>query len=94
MFCDDQGLDFEELQGAINSKWNIKILEARNGIGGHCLPKDTQMFCGLSKNLLPHSTLSAAIESDRLYQLNCAEREDFRVIFPVSMLPQKRLANR
>ena len=94
MFCDDQGLDFEELQGAINSKWNIKILEARNGIGGHCLPKDTQMFCGLSKNLLPYSTLSAAIESDRLYQLNCGEREDFRVILPVSMLPQKRVANR
>jgi len=92
MFCDDQGLDFEELQGAINSKWNIRILEARNGIGGHCLPKDTQMFFGLARNLLPTSTLSAAIESDKLYQFHLAESKDFQVVFPSNILQQKRRA--
>ncbi len=40
MISDDQGMDFEELRRAMNSKWNVEILEARDGIGGTCLPKD------------------------------------------------------
>jgi nucleotide sugar dehydrogenase len=40
MACDDNGLDFEELRRGMNSKWNVEILEARDGIGGTCLPKD------------------------------------------------------
>ena len=92
MFCDNEGLDFEELQGAINSKWNIKILEARNGIGGHCLPKDTQMFFSLAKNILPFSTVAAAIQSDKLYQTFVSKREDFQVIFPNNYISQKKLA--
>jgi UDP-N-acetyl-D-mannosaminuronic acid dehydrogenase len=40
MICDDNGMDFEELRRAMNSKWNVEILEARAGIGGTCLPKD------------------------------------------------------
>lgn len=68
MFCDDQGLDFEELRQAINSKWNENVLEARAGIGGHCLPKDTKMFFELSKHILPCSTIAAAIKSDELYK--------------------------
>jgi len=34
------GDDFLELRRLINTKWNIKIAEARKGVGGHCLPKD------------------------------------------------------
>lgn len=89
MFCDDQGIDFEELRSAINSKWNTKILEARDGIGGHCLPKDTQMFLDLEKTILPFSTLAAAIQSDRLYQMNITKKVDFQVIFPETYLSQK-----
>jgi UDP-N-acetyl-D-mannosaminuronic acid dehydrogenase len=89
MFCDNEGLDFEELRAAINSKWNTKILEAREGIGGHCLPKDTQMFFDLEKNTLPFSTLAAAIQSDRLYQMNVAREESFQVIFPEAYIAQK-----
>lgn len=89
MFCDNEGLDFEELRLAINSKWNTKILEAREGIGGHCLPKDTQMFFNLEKNILPFSTLAAAMQSDRLYQMNLAKEEDFQVIFPGAYLAQR-----
>jgi nucleotide sugar dehydrogenase len=40
LICDGHGLDFEELRTAMNSKWNVEILEAREGIGGTCLPKD------------------------------------------------------
>jgi len=34
-------LDFKKLRKCVNSKWNIEIKEARKGIGGKCLPKDT-----------------------------------------------------
>ena len=40
LICDENGLDFEELRHAMNSKWNVEMLEARDGIGGTCLPKD------------------------------------------------------
>jgi nucleotide sugar dehydrogenase len=89
MFCDNEGLDLEELRGAINSKWNTKILEARDGIGGHCLPKDTKMFFGLSKKILPFSTLAAAMQSDRLYQMNFVKKDYFRCICPETSLSQK-----
>jgi len=67
MFCYDQALSFDELRAAVNSKWNENILEAREGIGGHCLPKDTQMYFDLTKHLLPTSTVAAAINSDAAY---------------------------
>ena len=89
MFCDNEALDFEELRGAINSKWNTKILEARDGIGGHCLPKDTQMFFGLAKNILPFSTLAAAIQSDRLYQMTLPKKDYFQLVCPETCLSQK-----
>jgi nucleotide sugar dehydrogenase len=68
MFCDRSGIDFDELRNAINTKWNIKVLEARDGIGGHCLPKDSQMFLSLSKNLLEASIIEAAKKVDAEYR--------------------------
>jgi len=40
------GKKFEELRRLINTKWNINIAEARDGIGGHCLPKDIKIVDG------------------------------------------------
>jgi len=37
------GKDFEELRRLMNTKWNINLPEARDGIGGHCLPKDVKI---------------------------------------------------
>jgi hypothetical protein len=37
-------INFSELREALNTKWNVEILEPREGIGRHCLPKDTKMF--------------------------------------------------
>ena len=89
MFCDDKGLNFEELRDAVNSKWNTEILEARDGISGHCLPKDTQMLFDLEKKILPFSTLAAAMESNRLYQLQYSKKNIFQVILPEACLTQK-----
>ncbi|WP_415281362.1 potassium transporter TrkA [Candidatus Nitrososphaera sp. FF02] len=68
MFCDRSGIDFAELRGAINTKWNVKVLEPREGIGGHCLPKDSQMFLGLLKNVLDTSIIEAAKKVDGEYR--------------------------
>jgi UDP-N-acetyl-D-mannosaminuronic acid dehydrogenase len=72
MFCDRSGIDFSELRNAINTKWNIKVLEAREGIGGHCLPKDSQMFLGLLKNVLDTSIIEAAKKVDGEYRQHIA----------------------
>ncbi|MGB9693272.1 MAG: NAD(P)-binding domain-containing protein, partial [Fervidobacterium sp.] len=39
MICEEIGLKFNEVRVACNTKWNIEIPEARDGIKGHCLPK-------------------------------------------------------
>ena len=68
MVCDNINIDFDELRKAINTKWNTKILEAKEGIGGHCLPKDSQMFLDFSKNAVQHSLLEAAKMIDYRYR--------------------------
>ncbi|AIF85188.1 UDP-N-acetyl-D-mannosaminuronate dehydrogenase [Candidatus Nitrososphaera evergladensis SR1] len=73
MFCDRSAIDFQELREAINTKWNIKVLEPREGIGGHCLPKDSQMFLNLSKNLLATSIIDAAKKVDEEYRAHIAD---------------------
>ena len=91
MFCENQGLDFEELRASINSKWNENVLEAREGIGGHCLPKDTKMFHELSKGLLPFSTIAAAIKSDELFRKRLENKFKVLVLSPDEItLPQEK----
>jgi UDP-N-acetyl-D-mannosaminuronic acid dehydrogenase len=51
----------------VNTKWNVDILEPREGIGGHCLPKDTKMFLQSSKSIR-NKIVSAAIEVDQDYR--------------------------
>jgi UDP-N-acetyl-D-mannosaminuronic acid dehydrogenase len=75
MVCDNINIDFEELRSAINTKWNTKILEAQGGIGGHCLPKDSQMFLDFSKNIVSHSLLEAAKMIDYKYRSHISKTE-------------------
>ncbi len=59
MICEETGLRFDEVREACNTKWNIEILEARDGIGGHCLPKDTRYLASLTPyNMLLKSGLT------------------------------------
>jgi len=65
MICEELGLDFDEVRNACNTKWNIDMLEARDGIGGHCLPKDIRYLASLTEhNLL----LKSAILVDEQYR--------------------------
>jgi nucleotide sugar dehydrogenase len=49
MMCEELALDFVQVREACNTKWNIDIPEARDGISGVCLPKDTRYLASLSK---------------------------------------------
>jgi UDP-N-acetyl-D-mannosaminuronic acid dehydrogenase len=82
MVCDDQGLNFEELRAAVNSKWNVEILEARQGIGGHCLPKDTQTYYDISKRITPFGIVPSAIRSNKQYEKYVKQKPQFRVTIP------------
>ncbi len=75
MVCDTTGIDFEELRKAVNTKWNTKILEAKDGIGGHCLPKDSQMFLDFSKDVVQHSLLETAKRIDFGYRAHISRRQ-------------------
>lgn len=44
MICERLNISFDELRDAVNTKWNTKLLKPLDGIGGHCLPKDTEML--------------------------------------------------
>ena len=55
------------LRDALNTKWNVEILEPRDGIGGHCLPKDTKMFINSTRSIRS-KILTAAIEVDSEYR--------------------------
>jgi nucleotide sugar dehydrogenase len=67
LYCRANNVNFLELRDAVNTKWNVDILEPREGVGGHCLPKDTKMFLQSSKSIRS-KIVSAAIEVDHDYR--------------------------
>ena len=67
LYCQANNINFPELRDALNTKWNVNILEPREGIGGHCLPKDTKMFLHSSKSIRS-KILTASMEVDQHYR--------------------------
>ena len=67
MICEDKYIPFDDLRAACNTKWNIEILEARDGICGKCLPKDTGYLNNMAENLqVP--LIQGAILTDEIYK--------------------------
>jgi nucleotide sugar dehydrogenase len=64
MMCSRIGMNFDELRGAMNTKWNVDLPEARDGIGRHCLPKDIRYVTSLTPSIL----LDAAMDVDKQYR--------------------------
>ncbi|NOJ30263.1 MAG: hypothetical protein DA328_08870 [Nitrososphaeraceae archaeon] len=73
LYCQKNEISFSELRDALNTKWNVEILEPRDGIGGHCLPKDTKMFLQSSKTI-KSKIIQAAMEVDEEYKRYRLER--------------------
>jgi UDP-N-acetyl-D-mannosaminuronic acid dehydrogenase len=67
LYCKANNISFTELRHSLNTKWNVDVLEPRDGIGGHCLPKDTKMFVN-SSNTIKSKILQAAMEIDEDYR--------------------------
>ena len=67
LYCKSNNISFSELRESLNTKWNVEVLEPRDGIGGHCLPKDTRMFIN-SSNTIKSKILQAAMEIDEDYR--------------------------
>jgi UDP-N-acetyl-D-mannosaminuronic acid dehydrogenase len=74
LYCQANNINFSELRDALNTKWNVNILEPREGIGGDCLPKDTRMFLQSSKSI-KSKILTAAVEVDQDYRRNRSKIE-------------------
>jgi len=66
--CSRIGLDFNLLRSVCNSKWNVDIPEARDGIGGTCLPKDIRYVVEAAhEGDLEADLLLSAIRADKKY---------------------------
>jgi UDP-N-acetyl-D-mannosaminuronic acid dehydrogenase len=90
LYSQANGINFAELREALNTKWNVNILEPRDGIGGHCLPKDTKMF--LQSSISPNKSkiLSAAMEVDYTYREYRKARYDPSKLEAASVIPQSK----
>jgi nucleotide sugar dehydrogenase len=64
MLCSKTNISFDDLRAAMNTKWNVDLPEARDGIGRHCLPKDIRYVTSLG----PSTLLDAAIQVDKQYR--------------------------
>lgn len=76
--CQANNINFPKLRAAVNTKWNVDILEPREGIGGHCLPKDTKMF--LQSSRYTSKILEAATEIDQEYRQYLRERVQLKYV--------------
>ncbi|HIH97022.1 MAG TPA: hypothetical protein HA348_06055 [Thermoplasmata archaeon] len=63
LLCESQSISFEEIRKGANTKWNVSLLEARDGIKGECLPKDIRYLANLGAAPL----LLGAVETDKKY---------------------------
>ena len=65
MMCEKLGLDFEDVRKSCNTKWNVEMLEARDGILGHCLSKDTRYLASIGPSCF---LLKGAMSVDDAYR--------------------------
>jgi len=65
MVCDQKNIDMNELRQACNTKWNVEILEPKEGILRHCLPKDVRYLIDYSKS---NRILKSAVLADEKYR--------------------------
>jgi nucleotide sugar dehydrogenase len=63
LLCEENNIPFDEVRKGANTKWNINLLEACEGIGGDCLPKDIRYLASLGNSPL----LRGAVEADKQY---------------------------
>ncbi|MFZ5823275.1 MAG: UDP binding domain-containing protein [Bacillota bacterium] len=63
-YCHRNGLDFQELRRAVNTKGNVHLMVVDYGIGGECLPKDIRFL----QESLESAFLAEALRADYRHQ--------------------------
>jgi len=63
--CEDKRVSFDKVRAACNTKWNTRVLEARDGVFGSCLPKDIGYLKAMGDNA---PLIEGAIMADQNYQ--------------------------
>ena len=71
MICEKIGIEFSDVREACNTKWNIDIPEARDGIGGHCIPMGIQYVASLKAF---STLLKCAMNADKRYRKWLADK--------------------
>jgi UDP-N-acetyl-D-mannosaminuronic acid dehydrogenase len=70
--CEENMVNFDELREAVNTKWNVDMAEARDGIGGECLPKDIQLLISTYQDM---PLLQGAVAADVNYRAMLAHKK-------------------
>lgn len=65
VLCEKNDFDYAEVRAAINTKWNMDLKEARDGIGRHCLPKDVQL---MDRLFADNTFFKTAMNADSAYR--------------------------
>jgi len=65
LLCEQKNIDFYTLKEAVNTKWNIDIKDAREGVGGKCLPKDMEIVRRWFKK---SEFFKLAVQADKEYK--------------------------
>ncbi|MCO1603829.1 NAD-binding protein [Desulfosporosinus nitroreducens] len=63
-YCVSNGMSFDDLRMAVNSKNNVELLTTDWGIGGECLPKDMSFL----RTVCPSALLEGAEQADQDYR--------------------------
>lgn len=63
-YCISEGINFNDLGRAVNSKTNVELLGTDWGIGGECLPKDMNFL----RSVCPSALLKGAEQADQDYR--------------------------
>ena len=90
LLCDVHGQNFEELRNAVNTKWNVELLEARQGIGGHCLPKDTRIYLNLSNRVPFPSIIHSAVQINSQYEADIRKDDVFDTVLPMRLVARQK----
>jgi nucleotide sugar dehydrogenase len=69
-YCVNQGMDYDDLRRAVNSKSNVELLGTDWGIGGECLPKDMSFL----RTVCCSTLLEGAEDADRDYRARIVQQ--------------------
>jgi nucleotide sugar dehydrogenase len=91
-YCLQEGLEFDEVRTAVNSKTNVRLLDVDYGIGGECLSKDMRFLWEATGSELMESSL-AEDERYRQFLFETLKNESAVLISGITYKPELKNLN-